>query len=164
LFIDSPGQIDGGSGLRVRILPNGEFRQFITASTEDEVEVAVLLHNSAYSSADGVSVFVALASYREACWRIIATASAKTYPDYHARLGPALILLKHAGPASLEYTKGSTELFDEQGRTLATDLRDGVVEGGISIPYAVPGGTAYFLKFRARIMAHPAQTVLPSGR
>jgi hypothetical protein len=109
-------------------------------------------------------VSAALAGYREACWRVIATASAETFPDYHARLGPALILLKHAGTASLEYTKGSTELFDEQGRQLATDLRDGVVKDGISIPYAVPGGTAYFLKFRAHITARPAQAALPSGR
>jgi hypothetical protein len=80
----------------------------------------------------------------------------QTLRGYHARLGPALILLQGAGSATLEYVRGSTELVDEHGRTLTADLADGVTRRNISLPYDVPGGAAYFLHFRVRIKARQA--------
>lgn len=163
LPIDSPGQIDGGDGLRARILPNGSFRSLINVSVGSEVEVSALLHNSAYSSADDVSVSASISAEGEGCWRIIVTASGPSFPGDHPQLGPSLIRLKHASPAALEYVMGSTSLLDERRRILSTDLRDGVTRGGISLPYAVPGGSAYFLDFRVRIKGRRRQITQSSG-
>jgi hypothetical protein len=152
LFIDSPGQIGGGTGaLRARLLPNGGFLPLISVSVGNEVEVSARLHNPDYSSAEGVSVSASISANREACWRVVATVGVKSFPVGRSQLGPALIRLQGLGRATLEYVAGSTALLDEQGHTLVASLPDGITTGGVALPYAVPGGTAYFLSFRVRV-------------
>lgn len=135
----------------MRLLPNGGFLPLISVSVGTEVEVSARLHNPDYSSAEGVSISASVSGDREACWRIVATASVKSFPVAHPQLGPALIRLQGRSRATLEYVRGSTTLLDEQGHTVVASLPDGVTTGGIALPYAVPGGTAYFLNFRVRV-------------
>lgn len=154
LLVDSPGRIGSGSGnLKARILPDGEFMQLLEVSLGSEVEVKTLLHNGNYTAADGVSVSASITSDRGMCWRMMVTARVPSAPDEEPRLGPALILLRQGGPAALEYVPGSTKLLDERSHVLTANLPDGVTQRGVALPYAVPGGTAYFLSFRVRVKA-----------
>jgi hypothetical protein len=155
--------IGGGSGdVRSRVLPNGTFLPMIKVPIGSEIEVKTLLHNGAYSAADGVSVSASVVAYHGACWRIVVTARAQSSPGDEPSLGPTLILLRDGGPATLEYVPGSTKLWDERSKIITADLPDGVTQGGISLPYAVPGGTAYFLSFQVRIEANQRQAGEPS--
>lgn len=151
LPIDSPGQIGGGPAVRVRVLPDGRFVEVARASPGDELEVSAQLFNGDYSAADGVSVSASISSERGRCWRIIEGARAESFPGAHPRLGPVLILLKGGRSAKLGYVSGSTRLVDERGRTLDAELPDGLIHGWLRLPYAVPGGTSYFLSFRVRV-------------
>jgi hypothetical protein len=163
LSIDSPGQIDGGSGnVRARVLPDGAFREILRASIGDEIEVATLLHNSAFTSAEVSSISASISAERRGCWSIVVTPSVPSSPNEQPVLGPALIRLTHVAPSTLEYVDGSTGLFDEKGHALATELADGVTAKGISLPYGVSGGASDFLKFRLRIRARPGATLSPS--
>jgi hypothetical protein len=154
LLVDSPGTIGRGSGnLKARILPDGEFLQLLEVSLGSEVEVKTLLHNGNFTAADGVSVSASIAGDHGVCWRMMVTARVPSAPDEEPRLGPALILLRQGGPAALEYVPGSTRLLDERSHVITADLPDGVMQRGVSLPYAVPGGTAYFLSFRVRVKA-----------
>jgi len=151
-MVDSPGIIEGGSGnLRARVLPDGDFQSLLDVSLGNEVEVKALLHNGNYSAADGLSASASIAGDRGVCWRLMLTVKVPSAPGEEPRLGPALIFLRHAGPATLEYVPGSTELLDEQSHVITADLPDGVARGGIALPYDVPGGTAYFLSFRIQV-------------
>jgi hypothetical protein len=157
LLVDSPGEIGGSTeDVRTRIPPSGNFLQILNVSIGDEVEVAALLHNPSYGAAEGVSASASISASRGVCWRIFVRVRVQSFPSDHPRLGPALVRLKRGGPATLEYVRGSTELLDEHGRTLAADLADGITQRGISLPYAVPGGTAYLLHFRVRVKARHA--------
>lgn len=153
VFVDSPGQIGGGGGaLSARILPNGRFHQLIRPSVGEEVELSVRLHNPSYSSAEGISVSLSISAVRGICWRILATAKVRSFPGKdHPRLGPTLIRLGRGELGRLEYVKSSARLLDEKGHTLAAGLADDLTKGGLSIPYAVPGGAAYFLNWRFRL-------------
>jgi hypothetical protein len=152
VLIDSPGKIGGGANdVRSRVLPGEEFSTVSRVVAGDEVEVKALLHNGNYTAADGVSVAASISTYQGKCWRVTERVRVQSYPEDTPRLGPALILLEHGGQATLEYVPGSTQLMEEQGNPLATDLADGVTQGGIRLPYAVPGGAAYFLSFRVRV-------------
>jgi hypothetical protein len=151
LFVDSPGQIGAGPGLEARILPNGKFRDLLNAPAGSEVEVSARLHNSAYSAAEVVSIAASISARHQRCWRIVVTVTVLAFPKDHAQVGPALILLKSPGSATLEYVKGSAKLLDEKGHALAEGLSDRVIRDGIALPYAVPGGTSYYLNFRVRI-------------
>jgi hypothetical protein len=152
ILVDSPGEIGGGANdVRSRVLPGEEFSAVSRVVAGDEVEIKSLLHNRNYTAADGVSVSVSISTYQGRCWRVMERVRVQSYPGDTPRLGPALILLEHRGEATLEYVPGSTQLMDEHGNPLTTDLSDGVTQGGIRLPYAVPGGTAYFLSFRVRI-------------
>ena len=151
VLVDSPGEIDGGADVRSRVLPSEEFSAVSRVMAGDEVEIKSLLHNGNYTAADGVSVSASISTYQAKCWRVMERVRVQSFPGDTPRLGPALILLEHGGKATLEYVPGSTQLMDEQGNPLATDLSDGVTQGGIRLPYAVPGGTAYFLSFRVRV-------------
>jgi len=163
LLVDSPGRIGGGSGnVRSRVLPNGTFLPLTKVSVGNEVEVKTLLHNGNYTSADGVSVSALITADRGDCWRIVVMARVQSSPGDEPRLGPALILLRDGGPAALEYASGSTKLLDERSHIITADLPDGVTQGGISLPYAVPGGTAYFLSFRAGVKPSQRQSGQPS--
>lgn len=151
VLVDSPGEIDGGSGMRARVLPGGSFLQVIKVVAGDEVEISALLHNGNFSAADGISVSASISPDHGRCWRLDEAVRVQTSPGGEARLGPALILLENGGPATLRYVQGSTKLEDHEGRTLAVGLPDGMTRGWISLPYSVPGGTAYFLSFRVRV-------------
>lgn len=152
VLVDSPGEIGGGANdVRSRVLPGEEFSAVSRVMAGDEVEIKSLLHNGNYTAADGVSVSASISTYRGKCWRVMERVRVQSYPGDTPRLGPALILLEDRGEATLEYVPGSTQLMDEQGNPLTTDLSDGVTQGGIRLPYAVPGGTAYFLSFRVRV-------------
>lgn len=153
LLVDSPGRIGGGPGLRARLLPGGRFLELLDAPARSEVEISAQLHNSAYTAAEVSSVTVPISTHPQRCWRIVAAVTVRTFPEDHPQVGPALILLKSAGSAILHYVQGSTSLLDENGHTLAANLADGVTKRGISLPFAVPGGTAYYLNFRVRIKA-----------
>jgi hypothetical protein len=161
LFVDSPGQIAGE--LKVRVVPDGRFHGLIHVPVGSEVEVSALLHNPAYSAAEGISVSASIAADRGTCWRIIAHARTRSLPGVRALLGPSLILLKGGASATLEYVEGSTKLFDEQGRTLAEGLSDDVTTDHILLPYSVPGGTAYYLNFRMRVKARRHNSALRFG-
>jgi hypothetical protein len=161
LLVDSPGRIGGGSGkLKARLLPDGEFVQLLKVSLGSEVEVKALLHNSNFTAADGVSVSASIVGDSGVCWRMMVTA--RVPPDGEPRLGPALILLRQGGPAALEYVPGSTRLLDERSHVITADLPDGVTQRGVELPYAVPGGTAYFLSFRVRLKAEQRPEAKPS--
>jgi hypothetical protein len=163
LLVDSPGRIGGGSGnVRARVLPNGTFLPLTKVSVGNEVEVKTLLHNGNYTAADGVSVSASITVARGDCWRIVVKAKVQSSPGDEPRLGPAIVLLKDGGPAALEYVSGSTKLLDERSHVITEDLPDGVTRGGISLPYAVPGGTAYFLSFRARVKGIQRHSGQPS--
>jgi hypothetical protein len=152
VLVDSPGKIGGGANdVRSRALPGEEFSTVSRVVAGDEVEIKALLHNGNYTAAEGVSVAASISTYQGKCWRVTERVRVQSYPEDTPQLGPALILLKHGRQATLEYVPGSTQLVEEQGNPLATDLADGVTQGGIRLPYAVPGGTAYFLSFRVRV-------------
>jgi len=153
VFVDSPGQIGGGGGsLSARILPNGRFHQLIRISVGEEVELSARLHNPSYSSAEGISVSLSISAERGICWRILAIANVQSFPgEDHPQLGPALIRIGRGESGRLEYVRSSARLLDEKGHTLAAGLADDLLKGGLSIPYAVPGGTAYFLNWRFRV-------------
>lgn len=154
VLVDSPGKIGGGANdVRSRVLPGEEFSAVSRVVAGDEVEIKSLLHNRNYTAADGVSVSASISTYQGKCWRVMERVRVQSYPGDTPRLGPALILLAHGGQARLEYVPSSTLLMDEQGNPLTTDLADGLTQGGIRLPYAVPGGTAYFLGFRVRVRA-----------
>ena len=160
MFVDSPGQIGGGGGsLSARILPSGKFHQLIRTSVGEEVELSARLHNPSYSSAEGISVSLSISAERGICWRIIATAKVQSFPgEDNPRLGPTLILIGRDESGRLEYVKNSARLLDEEGHTLAAGLADDLTKGGLSIPYAVPGGTAYFLNWRFRVKPGRSRT------
>ncbi len=153
VLVDSPGQIGGnGDSLSARVLPNGRFHHLIRTSLGEEVELSARLHNPSYSSAEGISVSLSISAERGVCWRIIATAKVRSFPgEDHPRLGPTLIRIGRGQSGRLEYVKGSARLLDEKGQTLAAGLADDLTKGGLSIPYAVPGGTVYFLNWRFRV-------------
>jgi len=153
VLVDSPGQIGGnGDSLSARVLPNGRFHHLIRTSVGGEVELSARLHNPSYSSAEGISVSLSISAERGVCWRIIATAKVRSFPgEDHPRLGPTLIRIGRGQSGRLEYVKGSARLLDEKGHSLAAGLADDLIKGGLSIPYAVPGGTAYFLNWRFRV-------------
>lgn len=163
LLVDSPGTIGSGSGnLKARILPDGEFLQLLKVPLGSEVEVKALLHNGNYTAADRVSVSASIAGDSGVCWRMMVTARVPSAPDEEPRLGPALILLRQGGLAALEYVPGSTRLLDERSHVISADLPDGVTQRGVALPYAVPGGTAYFLGFRVRVKTEQSSEAEPS--
>ncbi len=149
LLVDSPGQISGT--LSARLLPSGRFHQLLSATIGDEVEFSALLDNPSYSAAENVSAAALISADHGMCWRIVLAAHTSSLPSADPRLGPTLIRLRHGSSARLVYVAGSTRLFDEQGHILAANLADSVTRHGLSIPYAVPGGTTYYLNFRCRI-------------
>lgn len=163
VLVDSPGQIAGGGGsLSARTLPNGRFHQLILTSLNEEVELSARLDNPSYSSAEGISVSLSISEERGVCWRIIATAKVRSFPGKdNPRLGPTLIRLERGESGRLEYVKSSARLLDEEGHTLAAGLSDGLTKGGLSIPYAVPGGTEYFLNWRFRVKAARIESLGP---
>jgi hypothetical protein len=110
-----------------------------------------MLANVEYGSASDISVMASISADRGMCWRIVLDVKEPTSPARRAELGPALILLGHGGPTTLEYVPGSTVLTDEQGQALTGGLPDGITRGWISLPYAVPGGTIYYLNFDVRV-------------
>lgn len=150
IFIDSPGEIDGGvSGLVGRALPNGRYGNVVEVDPEGEVEVSAKLHNSAYSAASEVSVNIRVSPYHGTCWRLIGVANSKTN-GAPSPLGPLLIRLNGGTSGTLEYMNGSTTLLAEQ-RVLVPRLADRVVNGGITLPVGIPGGRTYFVNFRLRL-------------
>lgn len=159
VLVDSPGQITGL--FSARRLPDGKFVPLVNVSVGDEVEVSARLHNPSYSSAEGVSVSASISADHGACWLITATAHVRSLPSDHPPFGPTLIRLDGGGPAELAYLAGSTSLLDQEGHALATGLADPTAKGGLLIPYAVPGGTAYFLNFRLRV--EPARRHRPGA-
>jgi hypothetical protein len=158
LFVDSPGSIGGGArSLEVRVLPNGRWHQVVQVTPGEEVELSAELFNGDYSSAQEVVIWAKVPERRPDCWRIIAgTRGAKSDSLEDASFGPVLVYAPaSAGAQVFEYVAASTRLLEEHedhARELA-QLPDGVLGGGVAIPYAVPPAAldVYFVNWRARV-------------
>jgi hypothetical protein len=137
--------------VELRLIPAGRYAEVVRAAPGDVIKASTMLADVAYGSVSDVSVKADISADRGRCWRIALAVREPTSPARATELGPAILLLKHGGPARLEYVPGTTELTDDQGRVLGGGLPDGVAHHWIPLPYVVPGGTIYYLAFDVRI-------------
>jgi hypothetical protein len=85
------------------------------------------------------------------CWRLIGVVNSRTNGGPEP-LGPLLIRL-NGSKGDFDYVTGSTTLFDSRGNVLVPRLADSVLNGGITLPLDIPGGTTEFVNFRVRMRA-----------
>ena len=152
VFVDSPGQLaSGGRSLVGRVIPSGKYTQVVRVNSGDQVKLSIGLHNTEYGSVDNVVLRARLAAYGKGCWRVTAASRSRTEDGGTATFGPVLIVWPAGQASGLEYVHRSTELLDENGGVLGR-LRDGLVAAGVPVPYAIPGGTTYFVNCLVRVL------------
>jgi hypothetical protein len=151
IFVDSPGQLMGGSAFRGRVLGNGEFIELITVAKGDVVELSARLADPAYGAVEGVVVTATVTPGGHGCWKITARARDHGVAPNIA-LGHTLVVLQPNSGATVQYVPGSTRLLDRHGKVIVR-LPDGVTQDGIAIPYQVPPAAidVYYVNWEMRI-------------
>ena len=152
VFVDSPGQLAGGTAIKGKILPDGPFTELLRVANGEELEFSVKLANGEYGAVQGVVLAVATTPGGHGCWGMTARVHSQTEGPGHLTLGRVFVLLQSNHAGSLQYVPGSTELFDVNDKVIA-HLPDGVTRQGVSIPYEIQPAPAglYYVNWKMRV-------------
>jgi hypothetical protein len=155
---DSPGQLEGGTGVYLvkNLTQKGSYANTINANTCDEVQYSTRLHNVAFGGLTDVKVSVNLPSN-------VSTSNASTMTGT-TNLGgisgtSGSSTVKMSSAQSITYENGSTVLYDANGNVIKT-LPDTITKGGVDIG-ALNGSTTEFVNFKAKVNC-PAPTPTPT--
>ena len=150
-FVGSPGQLGGGVNIvEERLLPSGTYADVVRATAGDQIEMSIELSNTAYGSIQNLVVKVQLVPEHSWCWRATASASSKVTPGGNAKLGSVYVLLPKARPTTVNYVPRSTKLYPGSDEK-PVNLKDGILEAGLPLPYQLTGGTTWFVNFLAEV-------------
>ncbi len=152
VFVDSPGQLEGGEGgVKGRITPNGSYTQLVKAVRGDELEISIRLFDTDYSSVQDAVVIARMMPFGNGCWRITGTAHYPTANGADPMFGPFFVVLP-PGSSRLTFLPGSTKLLDQHDKHLA-QLPDGILGSGVAVPFEIPPASLdiYYINFYVRV-------------
>jgi hypothetical protein len=152
IFVDSPGQLEAGSAIKGKILPDGPFMELLRVAEGDELEFGVKLFDAEYGAVQGVVLAVVPTPSGDGCWRMIARAHSQTEGPGTLTLGQMFVVLASRSRPGLEYVPGSTRLLDVHDKLIA-HLPDGVTRHEVSIPYEIPPASVdiYYVNWEMRV-------------
>lgn len=137
-FVDSPGELGGGSAfLEATLRPHGHYVNVLHAKPGDTIELSLELMDPDYSSVPSATVAVHMGAYHASCWKLLGTASWRSETHGTSRVGPTFVVLPPREHGMLAYVPGSTRLLDQHDK-LISRLPDGIFRAQIHLPYEIP--------------------------
>lgn len=145
---DSPGQLEGGTGVYVakNVTQNGSYDNNVNTACSDQVRYSIRLHNIAFGGLTNIKVSANLLSGKM-------TAVPAEGVDWGTSDNVAINLPANG---SLNYESGSATLYNAQGGVIKT-LPDGITTVGVNIG-GLNGSTTEFVNFNAKVNCPPVVT------
>lgn len=142
----SPGQIGGGDIYQIKNLSqNTKYSNTASASTCEELEYSLTLHNPGYGSINNV---VAAATLPASASTSNTSNATVTYTDGIGSPVKASATVNLNPALGVSYESGSTRLFDGNGNVVKT-LPDGITSGGVNVG-SLNGSTTEYVNFKAK--------------
>jgi hypothetical protein len=148
---DSPGQLEGGSGVYVakNVTKNTQYSPAASAACGEEVQYSVRLHNTAFSGLSNIQVKANLTD-----------GSMSAMPAEGATYGTTgKVNITVANGGTLVYENGTAKLYNANGGVIKT-LPDTITSGGVNVG-GLNGSTTEFVNFRAKVNC-PTPTPTPT--
>jgi hypothetical protein len=148
VFAESPGQLQGGANVYAvkNLTQKGSYGATATATTCDELQYSVDLHNTEFGKLTGIVVKATLPS-ASATTNVSAMTATTAAGGTTGTSGSVTVKLDSA--QTIRYEAGSTQLFDSKG-TLIKTLPDGITTEGVNVG-DLNGSTFEFVNFKAKV-------------
>jgi hypothetical protein len=138
---DSPGQLEGGSGVYVvkNVTKSGSYGTTASAACNEEVRYSIRLHNTAFSGLSNIQVKTNLSD-----------GSMSAVPAEGTTYGTnGKVNISVANGGNLVYENGTAKLYNASGSVIKT-LPDTITSSGVNVG-GLNGSTTEFVNFNAKV-------------